>query len=223
MAVSPDGASVYVASYTSRAVSVFTREAAPVCTATGASTAPRKKVSLKLRCADADGQPVSLAIVSGPKHGKLGPINQTTGKVTYTPAKNFQGFDGFTFTASDGTNFAVPAPAFIIVAPRFVLVGKPKQSGKKLSFVLKCQALPKKVCHGRAQLTTLNRHHKRVTIGSIHFKIKAGHHKKLVIKLNKTGRQLLASIGPLNATLTITILNTKPPTSFTVKTKIKKK
>ena len=53
------------------------------------------------RCTDPDGDPLTLAIASGPAHGSLGAI--AGGAVTYTPNAGAFGTDSFTYTASDGT------------------------------------------------------------------------------------------------------------------------
>jgi len=116
VAVSPDGASVYVASQAAGALSVFSRETAPVCSPAVAATTAGAAVAVKLSCADADGQAVSLAIASGPAHGTLGAINQAAGTVTYAPAPGFSGADGFAFSASDGTNSSEPVGASVSVA-----------------------------------------------------------------------------------------------------------
>jgi hypothetical protein len=55
----------------------------------------------------------ALEIAMGPSHGAIGGI--VDGKVIYTPAKDFQGTDSFTYTASDGTSNAVPASVTIQV------------------------------------------------------------------------------------------------------------
>src|SRR4029079_16763791 len=49
---------------------------------------------------DADGNPLSAALVSGPAHGTL--IFNTNGSFSYTPATNYNGADSFTYKANDG-------------------------------------------------------------------------------------------------------------------------
>jgi VCBS repeat-containing protein len=51
--------------------------------------------------ADADGNPLTAQIVSGPTNGSL-TLNMN-GSFTYTPAANFYGTDSFTYRAHDGT------------------------------------------------------------------------------------------------------------------------
>ena len=53
-----------------------------------------------LAASDADGNPLTYSIVSGPAHGSLG--NLSGNQVTYTPAASYRGPDSFTFKANDG-------------------------------------------------------------------------------------------------------------------------
>ncbi len=55
----------------------------------------------------------ALEIGMGPSHGTIGGISN--GKVIYTPFKDFQGIDSFTYTGSDGTSNAIPASVTIQV------------------------------------------------------------------------------------------------------------
>jgi VCBS repeat-containing protein len=50
---------------------------------------------------DADGNPLTAALVSGPAHGTL--VLDADGGFRYTPAPNYNGPDSFTYQASDGT------------------------------------------------------------------------------------------------------------------------
>ena len=50
---------------------------------------------------DADGDPLTAAVVSGPANGTL--TLNADGSFNYTPNANFNGSDSFTYTASDGT------------------------------------------------------------------------------------------------------------------------
>ncbi len=60
---------------------------------------PPKDITLK--ASDADGDPLSFIIVSGPAHGDL---NQVNGNLwQYTRAVNYQGADSFRFKVNDGT------------------------------------------------------------------------------------------------------------------------
>jgi DNA-binding beta-propeller fold protein YncE len=114
-AISPDGRSFYVAGLGAEGMAIFRRETAPACTGAKASTPHATPVTIHLKCSDADGQKITLAIAKRPAHGKLGPINQVAHTVRYTPAAGFSGEDGFTFTASDGTNVSAPARVSVTV------------------------------------------------------------------------------------------------------------
>src|SRR5262249_2184177 len=50
---------------------------------------------------DADGNPLSAILVSGPHHGAL--TLNANGLFTYAPAANYNGSDSFTYKANDGT------------------------------------------------------------------------------------------------------------------------
>jgi VCBS repeat-containing protein len=50
---------------------------------------------------DADGNPLTALLVTGPAHGTL--VLDTDGEFTYTPAPNYNGPDSFTYRVSDGT------------------------------------------------------------------------------------------------------------------------
>ncbi len=49
---------------------------------------------------DADADPLTTAVVTGPAHGVLS--LSVNGSFTYTPAANFSGIDGFSYKVSDG-------------------------------------------------------------------------------------------------------------------------
>ncbi len=73
---------------------------APVANNQSVTTAQNTAVGITLTATDADGNPLTFAIVAGPSHGSL---SGTAPNVTYTPASNYSGPDSFTFTANDGT------------------------------------------------------------------------------------------------------------------------
>jgi VCBS repeat-containing protein len=50
---------------------------------------------------DADGDPLTAALVTGPTHGTL--TLNANGSFAYTPAANYNGSDSFTYRANDGT------------------------------------------------------------------------------------------------------------------------
>jgi hypothetical protein len=61
--------------------------------------------------------PVTFALLSSPTNGILGPLNPTTGSVTYTPNTNFNGSDFFQFTVSDPTSSQATGAVSITVLP----------------------------------------------------------------------------------------------------------
>jgi hypothetical protein len=98
----------------------------PICDDKAASVAFNSFVSIALSCTDPDAgfgataptpEPLdnsALEIVDGPKHGNIGAL--TSGKVLYTPAKDFQGTDTFTYRGSDNASNSDPATVTIQVA-----------------------------------------------------------------------------------------------------------
>jgi Ca2+-binding RTX toxin-like protein len=72
---------------------------------------------------DTDGtvDPTTVVVVDGPDHGTLS-INATTGKVTYTPTKNYVGADTFTYTVKDNEgNVSDAATVTLDVASKITL------------------------------------------------------------------------------------------------------
>ncbi len=67
-----------------------------------------------LTAMDPDGSPLTYSIIKGPEHGALSGAEPN---LTYTPSPNYNGPDGFTFKASDGTADSMPASMSIMVAP----------------------------------------------------------------------------------------------------------
>jgi len=55
---------------------------------------------------DVDSTNLVFGILSGPANGVLGVLNTNSGAVTYTPASDYVGLDGFTFTVFDGSLYA---------------------------------------------------------------------------------------------------------------------
>ena len=91
VAVSPDGASVYVASHSSNAVVSFAREVAPTCVALASNVASGTPTTIPLSCTDLNLNALTLAIDGTATHGTLGAVNQATGIVLYTPAAGYSG------------------------------------------------------------------------------------------------------------------------------------
>ncbi len=97
----------------------------PKCDQKNAQIGVNQFTTITLSCTDPDFGPgadpptptplesEALEIAMGPSHGAIGSLNN--GKVIYTPNKDFQGTDSFTYTGSDGTSNAVPASVTIQV------------------------------------------------------------------------------------------------------------
>ncbi|RPI54861.1 MAG: tandem-95 repeat protein [Acidobacteria bacterium] len=67
-----------------------------------------------LTATDADGDAVTLAIVSGPTHGTL---DGSAPNLIYVPSPNYHGVDSFTFKANDGSVDSNAAIVSIAIAP----------------------------------------------------------------------------------------------------------
>ena len=65
---------------------------------------------------DADGNPLTAAVVANPSHGTL--TLSSNGSFTYTPATNYNGPDSFTYRTNDGTiNSNIAAVSITVSAP----------------------------------------------------------------------------------------------------------
>jgi VCBS repeat-containing protein len=64
---------------------------------------------------DADGNPLTAVLVSGPSHGTL--TLNANGSFTFTPNANFNGNDTFTYRANDGTANSNLATVMITICP----------------------------------------------------------------------------------------------------------
>ena len=89
----------------------------PSCENTFLTTAAGQAATAGLSCADQSGASVTYAIVSGPTHGSLGILHQSTGQVSYTPDAGFSGSDSFTYRASSANGTSNTATAQITVNP----------------------------------------------------------------------------------------------------------
>ena len=64
---------------------------------------------------DVDGDPLASVLASGPQHGTL--TLGADGSFTYTPEADFNGIDGFSYLANDGTGDSLVATVTITVNP----------------------------------------------------------------------------------------------------------
>jgi hypothetical protein len=71
-------------------------------------------VTVTLKCKGPAGHPFTYGIVSKPSSGKLGKINQSNGKVTYTTHVGFSGKDRFVYNATNSGGSSKAATATIV-------------------------------------------------------------------------------------------------------------
>jgi uncharacterized delta-60 repeat protein len=79
------------------------------------STALSKTAGVLANDSDADGDPLTAVLATGPAHGTL--TLNSNGAFTYTPAANFNGTDTFTYKAGDGALTSNVATVTITVVP----------------------------------------------------------------------------------------------------------
>ncbi len=87
---------------------------APVALDQAVSGDEDKNKVITLIATDADGDPLTYTVESGPGNGTL---TGTAPNLTYTPNPDFNGADSLTFTASDGTAQSAPGTISITVNP----------------------------------------------------------------------------------------------------------
>jgi hypothetical protein len=87
---------------------------APVANAQSVTTPEDTAKAITLTASDADGDALTLSIVTAPAHGTL---SGNAPDVTYTPAANYSGPDSFTFRANDGTADSAAATVSLTVTP----------------------------------------------------------------------------------------------------------
>jgi hypothetical protein len=91
--------------------------ALPSCQSVAVATGVGQPVAVPLRCADPARAAVTYTIDSPPMHGTLGPINQATGEVTFTPASGYSGADAFSYHGTSVNGSAPAAAVSISVSP----------------------------------------------------------------------------------------------------------
>jgi DNA-binding beta-propeller fold protein YncE len=204
--VSPDGKNVYVASSDEDAVVVLMRQLAPQCGDDTARTSPAAAVEILLGCVDPNGTPVEHSITSPPLNGTLGPIDQATGTVTYTPNPGFVGNDAFSFTASDGGMSAAPATIRITVEADTepplmgIRTGRARMTAfGRVTISLACPD-SEQSCSG-----TLAVRRSGAALGKRTFSaLDGGSVARLALRLNARGRRLVLDLGSIRAELRVT-------------------
>ena len=96
-------------------VTVPPTNVAPIAGNDAATTAVNTPVVINVKAndTDADGDPLTTSLVTGPTHGTV--THAVDGSFTYTPTTNFTGTDTFTYRASDGVATSAPATVTITV------------------------------------------------------------------------------------------------------------
>jgi hypothetical protein len=128
--------------------------APPTSSDTSATTGSGTPVSIQLNGGDTTGATLTYTITGQPSNGTLGPIDQATGTVLYTPDSGFAGSDSFTYeigstngtsgtatgtiTVTAGSPSTVPPAAVgVPAAPTTTIALKKKQNQKKKQKVKK--------------------------------------------------------------------------------------
>jgi hypothetical protein len=174
----------------------------PTCKAVSGSTKFGAAVSLALACSDTLGDPVSLAIKSGPAHGKLSAISG--GSVTYTPNTGYSGSDSFTYTGSSRLGTSTPTTVSVTIAPK--AGGKKPASAPVISHAKQSKGRFRFALNERATVTLVFKLHGRIR-GSLiiagkagnntvrfkgrlgkHHKLKAGAYVVTIMAINAEGR-----------------------------------
>jgi 6-phosphogluconolactonase (cycloisomerase 2 family) len=157
LAASPNPEHVYTAATSDLGgLGAFELATVPSCAGSSAATTAPNPVAVGLGCTDADGDPITHAVASGPTNGTLGTVNDSASTVTYTPDPGFAGTDTFTYTATDGTNTSDAAIATVTVGPDTTLIlaldAKGKQRVGKLAVEVGCggEACEGEIAGGKA-------------------------------------------------------------------------
>ncbi len=87
----------------------------PVASNLSVTTLQNLATNVTLPATDIDSTNLTFAVLSGPSHGTVTPLNLAVGNVTYTPAHNYNGTDGFTFTVFDGSLYATGTVSVTVV------------------------------------------------------------------------------------------------------------
>jgi VCBS repeat-containing protein len=102
-------------SVTTVTLSVKAVNDAPVAQATSATTAEDEALSGSVSATDVDSSALTYSVVTGPANGRL--TMGADGKYTFTPTKDFNSTDTFTFQASDGLLASATTTVTLTVTP----------------------------------------------------------------------------------------------------------
>jgi hypothetical protein len=94
--VSNNGSYVFAA-FRGGSIASFERDSGPKCKSPTITVRTRKPFAVPLRCTDANGDAITLAIVSPPVFGTLGRVDQGNDRVLYTPDPKRKGRDTFKY------------------------------------------------------------------------------------------------------------------------------
>jgi Tol biopolymer transport system component len=97
-------------------VSVAVVEDAPLASSVVLATPESVAVSGTLLATDADGDAVTLTVLTSPTRGSLTVTDPTTSAFTYTPNPGAVGYDSFTFSASNAAGSSTGTASIVIVA-----------------------------------------------------------------------------------------------------------
>jgi hypothetical protein len=100
---------------TVQVITVSAVNKAPLAWDADYTTAEDQAVSGSVTATDEEGDSLTYTVATNPQHGVVA-LN-SDGTFTYTPARDFNGEDSFTFRASDGNLDSAPATVFIMVSP----------------------------------------------------------------------------------------------------------
>jgi VCBS repeat-containing protein len=89
---------------------------APVAEAQSFTVAEDGGVGRVLTATDIDSATLTYSIVTGPSHGSISGLPNTTGSFTYTTTTNYNGSDTFTFKANDGSADSASATVTVTIS-----------------------------------------------------------------------------------------------------------
>jgi hypothetical protein len=75
---------------------------------------------------------LNAIITSFPEHGKLSPVDQNSGNITYTSDKGYEGKDSFSFKVTDGQSESNISKVEIIVKESLDVTGEDRQLSKNI-------------------------------------------------------------------------------------------